>query len=226
MLQSIRVFCCCLFLSLLTVPLLAQSATSEAKKPVLEGIPAVEWQNPPQAWKVDAGELTISAGKNTNWFVNPQDGAVSNNTPRLLFKPTEDFVLSAKVEVGFHSTWDSGALVLFIDDQHWAKLCFEQTVEGHPAIVSVVTRDLSDDNNSIAISGKTAWLKVAKSGQAIFFYASVDGEHWSIIRAFSLGPHPDLRVGFSSQSPAGEGCTSVFSRIRYRSGRVDLWQER
>jgi hypothetical protein len=97
------------------------------------------------------------------------------------------------------------------------------TIEKHPAIVSVVTNGLSDDNNSIAISGDTVYLKVAKAGQAIFFYASQDGQHWSIIRAFSLGENPDLRIGFSSQSPVGNGCTSIFSDIKYLPKKVDLW---
>jgi regulation of enolase protein 1 (concanavalin A-like superfamily) len=98
------------------------------------------------------------------------------------------------------------------------------TIEKRPTIVSVVTRDLSDDNNSIAITGPSVYLKIAKAGQAIFFYASEDGRHWTIIRSFSLGKNtPDLRVGFSSQSPVGGGCTSRFSEIMYASRRVDLW---
>jgi regulation of enolase protein 1 (concanavalin A-like superfamily) len=182
------------------------------------------WQNPPASWKVESGStLTIAAGKRTDWFASPIGDDRSDNTPRLLFKPAENFVLSAKVTVDFRSQWDSGALVLYANDSLWAKLCFEMTIEKHPAIVSVVTRDVSDDNNSIPISGSTVYLKVAKAGSAIFFYASQDGQNWSIIRAFSLGANPDLRIGFSSQSPVGDGCTTVFSQINYMPRRVDLW---
>jgi regulation of enolase protein 1 (concanavalin A-like superfamily) len=191
----------------------------------LAGIPGPWiWQNLPASWKVDSGNtLTIAPGKRTDWFVSPMGDDRSDNTPRLLFKPADDFVLSAKLNVDFHSQWDSGALVLYVNNSLWAKLCFEMTVEKHPAIVSVVTRDASDDNNSIPISGSTVYLKVAKAGPAIFFYASQNGRNWSIIRAFSLGANPDLRIGFSSQSPVGDGCTTVFSQINYVPRRVDLW---
>jgi regulation of enolase protein 1 (concanavalin A-like superfamily) len=74
-----------------------------------------------------------------------------DKTPRLLFKPADDFVLGAKVTVDFHSQWDSGVLVLYVNDAVWAKLCFEMTVEKYPAIVSVVTRDISDDDNSMSV---------------------------------------------------------------------------
>jgi regulation of enolase protein 1 (concanavalin A-like superfamily) len=214
-------------LLLSALALSAQTAASfnHAAAPVIEGIPGpLTWQNPPAEWKIEDGKtLTIAGGKETDWFVSPMDGARWDNTPRLLFKPAADFMFSAKVTVGFHSQWDSGVLVLYVNNSVWAKLCFEMTIEKHPAIVSVVTRDRSDDNNSIAIKGPSVYLKVAKAGQAIFFYASEDGQNWSIIRAFSLGDAPDLRIGFSSQSPAGNGCTTVFSEIHYLPQKVDLW---
>jgi regulation of enolase protein 1 (concanavalin A-like superfamily) len=204
----------------------SQSASAgSAPLPILNGIPGpLIWQHPPVEWKIDNGDtLSITGGKGTDWFVSPMGDGRSDNSSRLLFKPAKDFVLSAKVDVGFRSQWDAGVLALYVNDELWAKLCFEMTIEKHPAIVSVVTKGLSDDNNSIAIEGNSVYLKVAKAGQAIFFYASQDGKNWSIIRAFSLGANPDLRVGFSSQSPVANGCTTVFSDIHYLVKRVDLW---
>jgi regulation of enolase protein 1 (concanavalin A-like superfamily) len=189
------------------------------------GIPGqMVWQNQPVDWKTGAeGSLSITAGKGTDWFVSPMDGARRENSTRLVFQPADDFVLSARVTVDFRSQWDAGALVLYVDGSTWAKLCLEMTVEKHPAIVSVVTRGLSDDNNSITVAGKSVYLRIAKAGQAIFFYASEDGQNWKIIRAFSFGPGVKVRAGFSSQSPVGEGCTSVFDQITYQAKRVDLW---
>jgi uncharacterized protein len=195
------------------------------ESPQVPGLPGpMIWQNSPVNWKAESsGRLSITAGKATDWFVSPMDGARSENSPRLVFQPADDFVLSARVMVDFRAQWDAGVLVLYVNDDTWAKLCLEMTVEKHPAIVSVVTRGLSDDNNSIAIQGKSVYLKVAKAGQAIFFYASEDGQKWKIIRAFSFGPGAKVRVGFSSQSPVGDGCTTVFDHITYLARRVDLW---
>lgn len=182
------------------------------------------WQNSPVDWKSgEAGSLSITAGKRTDWFAAPMGGPQTDKSPRLLFQPADGFVLSARVTVDFRSQWDAGVLVLYVNDTTWAKLCFEMTIEKHPAIVSVVTRTLSDDNNSIAIAGSQVYLKIAKAGQAIFFYASEDGENWKIIRAFSFGPDVKVRAGFSSQSPVGDKCTTVFDQITYSAKRVDLW---
>jgi len=195
-----------------------------AQAPAVPGLPSpMTWQNAPVAWKANAGSLSITSARQTDWFVSPMDGARRDNSPRLLFQPADDFVLSARVTVDFRAQWDAGVLVLHVNDDTWAKLCLEMTVEKHPSIVSVVTRGLSDDNNSIAVTNKSVYLKIAKAGQAIFFYASEDGQQWTIIRAFSFGAGARVRVGFSSQSPVGEGCTTVFDEIRYAAKRVDLW---
>jgi regulation of enolase protein 1 (concanavalin A-like superfamily) len=221
-----RSFCLALLLAgVLPASVHLAAQVPATTRPEIAGIPGpLVWHHKPAQWSIANGQtLSITAGRQTDWFVSPMDGGVRDSSPRLLFQPAADFVLSAKVAVDFRSQWDSGVLLLYVDDKLWAKLCLEMTIEKHPAIVSVVTRDRSDDSNSIAMGPGPAYLKIAKAGEAVFFYASEDGEHWSIIRAFTLGKTGNLRVGFSSQAPVGEQCTSVFSQIRYEARKVNLW---
>lgn len=193
-----------------------------AENPAIHGIPnTLAWQNMPTAWHVELGtELTIRSGKETDWFVDPFDGTVHNTAPILLFTPSADFVLSAKVKVGFNTKWDAGALMVWADDHHWAKLSFELSPAKQPTMVTVVTRGLSDDCNSIAISGNTVYIQIAKSGPAYVFYSSTDGKSWQVLRVFSLGESSKARIGFESQSPAGDGAEIVFSEIRYSTKKI------
>ena len=215
------------WLSMPAVAVFAQTpvAAGRIAAPAIDGIPGpMTWQNPPAEWKiVDGKTLSITADKQTDWYVSAMGDEPRNNSPRLLFKPTDDFSLSAKVNVDFQSQWDGGVLVLYVNDSLFAKFCLEMTIEKHPAIVSVVTRGLSDDNNSIAVKGTSAYLKVTKVGHAIYFFASEDGQSWSLIRVFSLGDNLDLRVGFSSQAPVGDRCTTTFSQIEYSPRKVNPW---
>jgi hypothetical protein len=99
------------------------------------------WQNVPVAWHVEHGsELSIRSGKGTDWFVDPFDGAVHSTAPILLFVPADDYILSAKVKVSFNAKWDAGALMVWADDHHWAKLSFELSPAKQPTMVTVVTR--------------------------------------------------------------------------------------
>jgi regulation of enolase protein 1 (concanavalin A-like superfamily) len=87
-------------------------------------------------------------------------------------------------------------------------------------MVTVVTRVLSDDCNSIAISGNTVYIQIAKSVPAYVFCSSPDGKSWQVLRVFSLGESSKARTGFESQSPAGDGAEVAFSEICYSTKKI------
>ena len=86
----------------------------------------LSWGLPPVAWNIsDDGALAITAGPRTDMFVNPAGTEVVLNAPRLVFEPAGDFMLRARVTVGFAATYDAGVLLLYAGERSWAKLCFE-----------------------------------------------------------------------------------------------------
>jgi hypothetical protein len=60
-----------------------------------------EWQNQPVDWKVGEGnELTLTAGKSTDWFFDPAGGPARDTAPAALFRPPDaNYLLSARVEL-------------------------------------------------------------------------------------------------------------------------------
>ena len=176
----------------------------------------LRWLGRPAGAAVRDGGLELAAGPRTDWFVDPGGEAPPvANAPALVGGPSGDFLLSSRVAVEFASVFDAGALVLFGHERAWAKLCLEYSPQHEPMIVSVVTRDLSDDCNSFVVEGNSAWLRVSRTGRTFAFHASTDGSSWELVRHFALQPDDELLVGFETQSPLGEGCTAFFSDIRY-----------
>jgi regulation of enolase protein 1 (concanavalin A-like superfamily) len=182
----------------------------------------LSWRNQPRDWRLDAaGALVITAEGKTDLFHDPSGAARIENSPCVLFTPPDpDFLLSARVDVAFASTFDAGVLVLRGDDETWAKLCFEFSPQRQPMTVSVVTRGLSDDCNSAVIEGGSLWLRIAHTPVTTSFHFSLDGRAWRLVRYFTLGRLAALQAGFSAQSPTGGGCTAVFSYLRYRAGTL------
>jgi len=188
----------------------------------------LRWEPPPQRWSVedrgDAGPaLVVTARPRTDLFVDPGGGPPALNAPRLLGDPAGDFQLSARVTVGFAAAFDAGVLLLWAHEGAWAKLCFESSPQGEPMVVSVVTRGVSDDCNSVEVDGNQVWLRVARLGRTFAFHASTDGTTWRFVRYFTLAPDADattVAVGFEAQSPTGEGCTATFDTIRYTAERL------
>jgi regulation of enolase protein 1 (concanavalin A-like superfamily) len=178
---------------------------------------AFAWQVPALGAEFAGDMLSIAAGPKTDLFTDPRGLITIANSPRLMFSPSGDFMLSAKVTVPFASTFDAGVLIAFADNEHWGKLCFEYSPQGQPMIVSVVTKGDSDDCNSVIIAGNTVHLRLTHVGRAFAFHYSTDQQFWHFVRYFNLGIE-GASVGFSSQSPTGEGCTATFENIQFASG--------
>jgi uncharacterized protein len=189
----------------------------------IPGLPgALTWRNPPASWNYDKGgkALTISPGPKTDSFVEPVSGTVANTAPVLLFTPDSDFVLTSRVAVTFAAKYDSGALILWAGDHHWAKFSFELSPGGVPAVSTVVTKGTSDTWNSKEFKSDSVYLRIAKSGNVYIFFSSPDGSAWQKVRTFSLDTDLPVQVGFQAQSPAGAGTAAKFSSITYDPHRI------
>jgi regulation of enolase protein 1 (concanavalin A-like superfamily) len=177
---------------------------------------ALSWHATPQTWALDDAHLRITAGPRTDLFTDPRSKVAIANSPRLAFDASGDCLLSTRVSVAFAATYDAGVLVAYADAQHWAKLCFEFSPQRQPMIVSVVTRGDSDDCNSVVIEGNMTWLRLAKLDNACAFHYSLDGAYWRFVRYFNLGM-ARTSIGFSAQSPTGDGCEAIFEHIRFEA---------
>ncbi len=180
----------------------------------------LNWLRTPVDYKTDAHGLLIQAGALTDWFIDPAGKVTASNAPVALFTPPAgDFVLQARVAVEFGATYDAGVLFIYGDDAHWAKLCFEYSPQNEPMVVSVVTRDSSDDCNSVMIDGREVYLRVSRNGSSWAFHYSRDGQFWRMVRYFRAQP-AETRLGFSAQSPTGQACQARFTEIAWRQGGV------
>lgn len=189
----------------------------------LPGLPAdLHWANPPLDFTVRPDvELAILAGPNTTWFHDPAGAYRRDSAPVALFTPPDPcFLLSARVTVDFANTFDAGVLQLRLSEGLWAKLCFEFSPQREPMVVTVVTRERSDDANSAVIAGNSVYLRAAVTRETAAFHYSLDGAFWQLARYFSLGPMAGVQAGLSSQAPRGPQCWAHFDQIRYRAGEL------
>lgn len=182
----------------------------------------------PGVWQPAAdGAVRAGAPAHTDLYVNPGGGEAADaesllNAPTLLgVPPAGDFRFSARVTVDFRAQYDAGVLLLWIDERHWAKFCFEFSPDAEPMVVSVVTRELSDDANAFTVPERSVWLRISRIDSVYAFHASTEGAKWRLIRVFTLGDDlPGHRVGLEAQSPTGDGCTVTFSDIRFDTERL------
>ncbi len=166
------------------------------------------------------GSLTLTAGPRSDMFIDPAgDEGERPDAGRWTGLPGDaDFSLAARVTVGFGSAFDAGALLVYLSERRWAKICYEQSPQGKPTAVTVVTHGTSDDSNSFETPGGPLWLRISRSRRAWSFHASLDGAYWQLLRYFTLGEASGARVGFLAQSPRGAGCTAVLDAVTFTAG--------
>ncbi|MFI5188038.1 MAG: DUF1349 domain-containing protein, partial [Chitinophagales bacterium] len=121
------------------------------------------WENSPVSYSITNNVLKIIAGAKTDMFRDPNVTYNTDNAPKLLFRPDHDFVLITAIEHSFSSKWDGGAIVLKQDSLNWIKFCFEKDYTGARRVVSVVTKNISDDCNSVEINSNKVFYKIAKA---------------------------------------------------------------
>ncbi len=165
---------------------------------------------------VSGNKLTLKGiGKRDN-FRDP-DGKLTANTAGVLLAPvdnTKPFTLSAKLTPKHDATYDAGALYIWVKDDLWFKFAMERDERGHVRIVSVRTTGTSDDNNHDVVTVKPVTMKISSNTKAVGFYYSVDnGKNWQLIRVFKNEYPAKLWVGVSSQSPMGNGNSTVFEDV-------------
>ena len=201
--------------------LLMGSASALSQELKLTSIPfKLRWENSPKHFAIDKNTLTIIAGEKTDMFRDPNVTYNTDNAPKLLFTPDDDFVLTVSIHHTFKEKWDGGAIVLKSDSLNWAKFCFEKDYTGARRVVSVVTRNISDDCNSVSFLTDKAYFKIAKAGPAITLYCSQEGKNWLLVRHFQLERAQNLSLGFLAQSPTGKECTVTFGDITYERKRI------
>ena len=207
-------------------------------------VPPLNWldtDNPGSAeFDEEKQSITITTTKETDWFNPPPDPSsptALSNAPALVFQtPACDWQLSAKVTVDHRYLFDAGTIFIHQGPNDWCKLCFEFSPEEVPVVVSVVTRDISDDANGPPITNGTnsIYLRVSKYASVIaFHYYSVDDDddddagtgdagtkkkYWTLHRAFSMRDMTNkvpMSVGFLAQAPVGDSCTAIFSKVEF-----------
>jgi regulation of enolase protein 1 (concanavalin A-like superfamily) len=178
------------------------------------------WNILPVKSMVKGNSVTIVAGEKTDMFRDPNVSYNTDNAPKLMFRPGENFVLTVSIEHSFTSKWDGGAIVIRGDSLNWVKFCYEKDYTGARRVVSVVTKNISDDCNSVSVNTNKVYYKVAKADNVITLYYGTDGKNWFLVRHLQFDLQPGFELGFLAQSPTGKSCTVKFSDITYSTRKI------
>lgn len=206
------------FILLFPLQILAQQTDSIALKVIPYNL---FWERQPSTYTISGDSISIEAKGGTDMYRDSYGSYLPNNAPRLLFRADINFILTVDVRQAFADEWNAGGIVLEGDSTHWVKFNFERDNTGARRIVSVVTNGYSDDCNSTALQNNHAYLKLAKAGDVIIMYYSIDGHSWYMVRRLRFAFPGPVLAGLIVQAPGSNGNTVHFSHISYQLKKVD-----
>ncbi|MBV8251618.1 MAG: DUF1349 domain-containing protein [Chitinophaga sp.] len=182
----------------------------------LKGFPSAGyWLNKPANAVAKNNNVSIVAGKGTDFFHYGGGDFKMTTAPILLFNPDADFTVTTKLKVGFKDTYDGGAIFVYADSTHYIKFLFEKSHYGTKSVCSGVTNTYTDDANNAVAPTNEVWMRLSKRGNFYGMFYSMDGKTWIAARQVNFQPTGKIKLGFSSQSPLGASCESIFSDIQY-----------
>lgn len=167
--------------------------------------------------------LEITSSEETDFFIEPGQPPYNKANAPLLLMPidnTKPFTFSMKVSPTHLIKYDAGMAFLYVNDSEWLKFAFEVDERMIGRIVTVKTKQFSDDNNHDAISSKSVYLKISSDTKVVGFYYSVDAKTWQLVRVFKNEYPQNLKIGIGSQSPAGKGNKATFSDFKWVESSV------
>ena len=164
------------------------------------------------------GAIKFSVGEKKDYFCDPNDGKLSNKSAPILLSEVDNkkaFTFISKVTPGFKSTglYNAGVLYIYVHDNLWQKLCFEQDERGNHRVVSVRTIGTSDDNNHDVVTAPSVYLKISSDTRTIASYYSLDKKTWHLVRLHKNDYPAKIWVGFSAQCPIDKGTVSEFEEL-------------
>jgi len=174
-----------------------------------------EWMNPPKNFSFQDSSLQVLLNTDTDFFNNPEDGEISATAPFLYYEIEGDFVATSLLKPDFSSVWNACALMVHQDSTNWIKFAFENSDATGKSIVSVVTKELSDDaNGPILNNEETIWLRIIRKKDIYAMHWSEDGINFNMARLTSLPSKKVVKIGIEAQCPIGK---SARHEVRYLS---------
>ena len=169
-----------------------------------------KWLNEPKSFQIENGTLKVVVKKETDFFNNPVDMKKTSTAPLLFKEINGDFVAKALVRPDFTSLWNAVALMVHIDDDNWIKFAFENSDATGKSIVTVVTKNVSDDANGVTLNNQDQiWLKLVRKDNIYSMLWSMNGKDFKMARLSAMPKVDSVKIGIEFQSPVGESATHV-----------------
>ena len=174
------------------------------------------WINPPPTSEQDGETLTVTTGKETDFWNNTFYGFRHGNGHLLATPVTGDFSLTISFSASYSTLYDQAGAMLRVDDDNWLK-CGVEFTDGRKNFSVVVTRDDQSDWSVMPLPGAVdapVTLRLTRHAEALRVEIEEAGK-FRLVRLAFLNMADTVEAGPMCCSPVGDGLDVTFHRISF-----------
>ena len=164
------------------------------------------WFNPPGQMDVAPESLEFVTSPDTDFWQRTHYGFRRNNGHALLMPlPADEFSFSIQTEFFYETLYDQAGILLYLDEEHWAKASIEFETESFGNLGSVVTNGGWSDwaTTPIPTDVNRMAYRISRRGSDFLFECAPDGDDYQPMRVFHLlGDVAAAKVGLYACSPS------------------------
>lgn len=178
------------------------------------------WINEPPAHSDRGGVLSVTTGKETDWWNNTFYGFRHLDGHFRATPVTGDFSLTVTFSAPYAALYDQAGAMLRVDDDNWLK-CGVEFTDGRRNVSAVVTRDNQSDWSVMPIDGAVdapVTLRLTRHAEALRVEIETDGK-FRLVRLAFLRMSQTVEAGPMCCSPVGESLPVTFHRIAFAEPR-------
>jgi regulation of enolase protein 1 (concanavalin A-like superfamily) len=177
------------------------------------------WLNKPKVFEVNEQSIIFTVLPKTDFWQITHYGFSRVDGNCLAEEIKGDVSFKVKVTMDYSSEFDQAGVMIYYDDDNWAKMSIENQLHSRNKLGSVVTKNKRSDWASQEVDNlKEIWYKISKRGHNYLFEYSYDDVKYSQIRLFDFQVGDDVKhtlIGVYGGSPLGEGFEAKFEHFAF-----------
>jgi regulation of enolase protein 1 (concanavalin A-like superfamily) len=174
------------------------------------------WINEPHSQREDGGVLSVTTGKETDWWNNTFYGFRHLSGHCRATPVSGDFSLTVTFSAPYATLYDQAGAMLRVDDNNWLK-CGVEFTDGRKNFSVVVTRDDQSDWSVMPLegaAGSPVTLRLTRHTEALRVEVEADGR-FHLVRLAYLRMPETVDAGPMCCSPIGEALLATFHSVTF-----------
>lgn len=174
-----------------------------------------KWINRPETIEVTDTKVSFDVLPKTDFWQVTHYGFSRTDGNCLTFETEDDLEFKVRVKMNYSNEFDQAGIIVYIDENNFAKLCIENQLNCSNKLGSVVVKNKRSDWATQNISDLDfIYYKLSKRGINYLFEYSLDDKEYIQVRLFDIESNIKPSIGVFGASPLGDGFTAEFSMMK------------